>query len=329
MHPLSSSDASHRYDQLAEIFSSLRDTLSCAVCYEPYVRDQAISLLCGHSFCRACFSNWEERHVEAWKLNPHQHGVYPGPDCPECRSKEVRRGKVRIWALEETVRLVDRAVREIEKNRFTPKKEDSAATSVQIRPAGAHGAGSMNLPPGAEEEEERQLDDGSIEHSAEQQNRDVTAPQELVEPAISTASGLSMPELPQDTVQAMVEVAPSPGDPASSFSRGDVPERSTQANDAMVDGETALSTPSDLSMDETMNRGAGLTASQDTGSDASQSNRPIASSVTSSPNPHAVAVVDITVVEQNQDSEMSAEIEEARNLLRPRTPNPYIAVFRR
>ncbi|GAA5943216.1 uncharacterized protein JCM15063_005293 [Sporobolomyces koalae] len=129
-HPLSSTDAEHRYSNLSTVFSQLRDTLSCAICYEPFVRSQATSLLCGHSFCRTCFTEWEQRHVEAWKLNPHQRGVYPGAECPECRSQDVRRGKVRIWALEETIRLVDRAVRDIEHDQFTPQ----AAVTVEPRP---------------------------------------------------------------------------------------------------------------------------------------------------------------------------------------------------
>lgn len=52
-HPLSESDLQHRYDQLVEIFDSMKDTLSCAVCYEPYGRDEAVSLMCGHTFCQS------------------------------------------------------------------------------------------------------------------------------------------------------------------------------------------------------------------------------------------------------------------------------------
>ncbi|GAA5859977.1 hypothetical protein JCM1840_001824 [Sporobolomyces johnsonii] len=117
-HPLSDSDLAYRYAQFNDIFSQMRDTLSCAVCYEPYARDQVVSLGCGHSFCSACFSSWEARHLEAFKLSPQQ-GAYAGPECPECRSTDVRRGRVRIWALEEVVRLVDRATKEIAKP-YTP-----------------------------------------------------------------------------------------------------------------------------------------------------------------------------------------------------------------
>ncbi|GAA5997075.1 uncharacterized protein JCM10292_006190 [Rhodotorula paludigena] len=118
-HPLSESDLQHRYDQLVEIFDSMKDTLSCAVCYEPYGRDEAVSLMCGHTFCQSCYSHWEERSIDAFKRSPVQ-GAYTGPECPECRTADVRRGRVRIWSLEEIVRLVDRATREIAHKPFVP-----------------------------------------------------------------------------------------------------------------------------------------------------------------------------------------------------------------
>ncbi|GAA5989841.1 hypothetical protein JCM11641_004811 [Rhodosporidiobolus odoratus] len=117
--PLSGSDAYHRFEQLAEVFSSLKDTLSCPVCYEPFERDKAVSMSCGHTFCADCYKSWEARHVDAWKISPQQ-GAYPGPECPECRVPDPRRGKVRIWALEEVIRLVDRAQRDIANTPYTP-----------------------------------------------------------------------------------------------------------------------------------------------------------------------------------------------------------------
>ncbi|TNY24199.1 hypothetical protein DMC30DRAFT_358924, partial [Rhodotorula diobovata] len=110
-HPVSESDLLHRYEQLAEIFDLVKDTLSCPVCYEPFQKDEAVSLMCGHTFCKPCYTSWEQRSIEAFKLSPVA-GQYLGPDCPECRSADVRRGRIRIWSLEEVVRLVDRAQRE-------------------------------------------------------------------------------------------------------------------------------------------------------------------------------------------------------------------------
>lgn len=98
--PISQPDLVHRYEQLCDIFCQLRDTLTCPVCYEPFDKDQAVSLLCGHSFCATCYGEWERKHIEAFKLSPRQ-GQYTGPECPECRTADVRRGRVRIWSLEE------------------------------------------------------------------------------------------------------------------------------------------------------------------------------------------------------------------------------------
>ncbi|BGO88715.1 hypothetical protein NBRC10512_005161 [Rhodotorula toruloides] len=117
--PISQPDLLHRYEQLCDIFGQLRDTLTCPVCYEPFDKDQAVSLLCGHSFCGACYAEWERKHIEAFKMSSIQ-GQYTGPECPECRTADVRRGRVRIWSLEEVVRLVDRANREIADNPHTP-----------------------------------------------------------------------------------------------------------------------------------------------------------------------------------------------------------------
>ena len=47
-------------------------------------------------------------------------GAYTGPDCPECRTTDVRRGRVRIWAMEETVRLVEKGAKEMEDKMYVP-----------------------------------------------------------------------------------------------------------------------------------------------------------------------------------------------------------------
>lgn len=66
-----------------------------------------------------CYSEWEQRSVEAFKISPLQ-GAYLGPECPECRTADVRRGRVRIYSLEEVVRLVERGKREIAAHPYTP-----------------------------------------------------------------------------------------------------------------------------------------------------------------------------------------------------------------
>lgn len=113
-HPLSNLDLEHRHARQSALFESLQDALTCPICYSPFDKGEAISLLCGHTFCDGCFRNWEAKHLDVWRGSPAV-GVYEGADCPECRSRDVRRGKVRIWALEEAIRVVARGVREGER----------------------------------------------------------------------------------------------------------------------------------------------------------------------------------------------------------------------
>ncbi|GAA5860344.1 hypothetical protein JCM3774_000386 [Rhodotorula dairenensis] len=144
--PVSASDVAHRFEQLSDLFTQLQDTLTCPVCYEPFGRGQAVSLQCGHTFCQTCYSEWEQRHVEAFKMSPQQ-GVYLGPECPECRTADVRRGRVRIYSLEEVVRLVERGKREIAAHPYTPpiEKETLPVTGAELllqeQHAAAHGCG--------------------------------------------------------------------------------------------------------------------------------------------------------------------------------------------
>ncbi|GAA5954785.1 hypothetical protein JCM3765_007775 [Sporobolomyces pararoseus] len=333
-HPLSSSDASYRYDQLSEIFSQLRDTLSCAVCYEPYIKDQATSLLCGHSFCRDCFSNWEQRHVEAWKLNPHQQGVYPGPDCPECRSKEVRRGKVRIWALEETVRLVDRAVREIEKAQFTPKSEEMVGGSKQNGEAEIFGHESSAQIDTMEEGVTTREEEEDVVVTEEPKEEDHQIPEEPqvansvshgseidnVSPTIETSTSTreaARPPTPIRTSRTSPDSSPSPPSPSTSSSH---PQGSNPSNEDIVMTSDSFATIRNSLENRT----------ESTNVEVNQFSEPSSSSCSTAavPDPTSSSAED-SPMNESVDPSVAAEIEEARNLLRPRTPNPYIAVFRR
>lgn len=113
-HPISDKDLLHRFEKQAELFELLEEALTCPICYSPFSRGQAVSLLCGHAFCETCFSEWEAKHLATFKMSPQQ-GAYYGAECPECRSQDVRRGRVRIFALEEVVRLVERGMRDLRK----------------------------------------------------------------------------------------------------------------------------------------------------------------------------------------------------------------------
>ncbi|KAM0755634.1 hypothetical protein T439DRAFT_320339 [Meredithblackwellia eburnea MCA 4105] len=140
--PISDMDLLHRHERQSALFESIQDALTCPVCYEFFGRNSAVSLLCGHSFCQPCFSSWEEKHLASFKLSSQQ-GAYTGADCPECRSTEVRRGKVRIWALEEAIRLVERGVRESKKPYTPPSPPESSTANEHSSEASAAAANAM------------------------------------------------------------------------------------------------------------------------------------------------------------------------------------------
>ncbi|SGY39693.1 BQ5605_C003g02265 [Microbotryum silenes-dioicae] len=112
--PTTSLDLFFRYKQLQDLWDQARDTLSCPVCFDFIGKGQVVSLLCGHTFCQGCWTEWENKHLVEFKTSTQQ-GRYFGPDCPECRESGVRHRKVRVWALEEVIRLVERGTRQTEK----------------------------------------------------------------------------------------------------------------------------------------------------------------------------------------------------------------------
>lgn len=106
-----------------------------------------------------CYSEWEQRSVEAFKISPLQ-GAYLGPECPECRTADVRRGRVRIYSLEEVVRLVERGKREIAAHPYTPAKVPAVepVTGAQLlrdevrRETGSSSAVEADMPSGSSAE---------------------------------------------------------------------------------------------------------------------------------------------------------------------------------
>ncbi|KAK4705147.1 hypothetical protein P7C70_g1058, partial [Phenoliferia sp. Uapishka_3] len=127
--PLSDMDLLYRHQQQTGLFEQIQEALTCPVCYEFFGRNSAVSLLCGHSFCAPCFKKWEEKHLAAFKLSSQQ-GAYQGPDCPECRSTDVRRGRVRIWAMEEIVRLVERGTKDLQKLYVPPPVPEEISAPI-------------------------------------------------------------------------------------------------------------------------------------------------------------------------------------------------------
>ncbi|GAA5887160.1 hypothetical protein JCM16303_002208 [Sporobolomyces ruberrimus] len=328
-YPLSSSDALHRYDQLSTIFLSLRETLSCAVCYEPYLKDQAISLLCGHSFCQGCFSNWEQRHVEAWKLNPYEQGVYPGAECPECRSREVRRGKVRIWAMEETVRLVERAVREIEGNRFTPaKKNVERVVTEDTRVSSAE----TKLEKVGEERETGKA--GTEPLNVDHEVRDEPEEEAQIATEVFDADRAPSPSpLDHDTLSMDMNPPPERADSLCEPSQ-DSPDLSPLLRPTSIRFEEPIPISSSSQSNPAHDLDSAHALEGESNPNLSFVQSPSTTSLPVSSTTEPISEP-LTITEENQDVAMSdvveasaEEVEEARNLLRPRTPNPYIAVFR-
>jgi len=258
-------------------------------------------------------------------MNPNQQGVYPGADCPECRSREVRRGKVRIWALEETVRLVDRAVREIEKNQFTPeKRKDEVTSAVEV-----DDLISMEEETGAEEARggiggggEEVREDTSTLDAFHQSGTDNAS----TEPLLSTSTSFQ-DQVPDHPTASSAE---TPSFDPSQLS----PTLSTPVDSSLPSASlsASLTTPS-ASVNQPLtssHRSSPLSETlENPRSDHPEDHHPppppsAPSSITQDTEMHDRVLPVAVAVEEDPE-----ELEEARNLLRPRTPNPYIAVFRR
>lgn len=159
-----------------------------------------------------CYTSWEQRSIEAFKLSPVA-GQYLGPDCPECRSADVRRGRIRIWSLEEVVRLVDRAQREIASRPYVPKVEtpkpvrgldlvaredrlvdvEGGETAVDLPPTPA----SSGVPAAPEASDNELVELEELPHAAEANVAlDVEHVDEQLADAVSTASSAPPVELP-------------------------------------------------------------------------------------------------------------------------------------
>ncbi|GAA5934823.1 hypothetical protein JCM1841_000264 [Sporobolomyces salmonicolor] len=313
-HPLSDSDLAYRYAQFNDIFAQMRDTLSCAVCYEPYARDQVISLGCGHSFCSACFSSWEARHIEAFKLSPQQ-GVYAGPECPECRSTDVRRGRVRIWALEEVVRLVDRATKEIAKP-YTPPAPlvRSALNASSSESSGAVSPATVpSTPP---------LPSGTSIQTGQE-----AAQSAVSEIPPSTPGPLGVRAGTGDTDEDMqIDPAPQADSPVA-------PEPVGAVDPSPAPAEFPLVPPASLYTEAAVHAD---------GNDEALSEGQVAQQASRSADRerHALARAEeeeAALLRARDDPEVEdleaarqrfEEEEEARRVLRPRTPTPYLAVYR-
>jgi len=79
-HELNDDDKVHHINGDAK--TSLKRELSCAICHE--ILYQPISLLCGHSFCKACLNWWLER-LQQGVAAPNSDAKTSCGNCPTCR----------------------------------------------------------------------------------------------------------------------------------------------------------------------------------------------------------------------------------------------------
>ncbi|GAA5856495.1 hypothetical protein JCM8547_008769 [Rhodosporidiobolus lusitaniae] len=208
--PLSNRDLEYRFEQLGEVFSDLKDHISCPVCYEPLEKNQLVSMSCGHTFCKSCHTSWEQRHMESFRLSPEQ-GQYQGAECPECRTPDPRRGKIRIWALEEIVRLVDRATREIANKPYTPNSSSNSPAKADTAGRARWEAGLTDVQDG----EEETIVYGDVEEAGVPQAQAEEAEPALVEEAVEERDEPMEVELaPAAPAEANVLAVPDDASPS-------------------------------------------------------------------------------------------------------------------
>jgi len=224
--------------------------------------------------------------------------------------------------LEETVRLVDRAVREIEKNRFTPKATLQSSTKNDGQshsPVGEVSSTSKDTLTQEEEDEESKTRavDSSISVSSQAQSANDDS-----EPTTNTNSTSDHPDReppppPSPTLDSTI----------SSALQIPLPSESNEPDPPRPAASLVHAEDVDMSSEDLSSSTAPQTLTSSFANDNLAERRsPLPSVADPSTSTWSVTEEDDLPVEVNVASE---DIEEARNLLRPRTPNPYIAVFRR
>ncbi|EGG08418.1 uncharacterized protein MELLADRAFT_115940 [Melampsora larici-populina 98AG31] len=114
--PLSSPGLMRSHHQLSTIIDTLRECLTCPLCYDGLERSEAVSLGCGHTFCQNCIESWAKSSNNPTRNPPNQPTRSSKPyeanlvQCPECRTEGSHR--IRLYMLEESIRLISRAEKE-------------------------------------------------------------------------------------------------------------------------------------------------------------------------------------------------------------------------
>ncbi|CAH7688564.1 hypothetical protein BY996DRAFT_8525164 [Phakopsora pachyrhizi] len=110
--PLSNPALTRSNQLLSETIDTMRECFTCPLCYDGLAKSDAVSLRCGHTFCQNCINAWAESSAT---LDPGRSRFTKKVDevqCPECRTTGSVR--VRLYMLEEAIRLLARAERERE-----------------------------------------------------------------------------------------------------------------------------------------------------------------------------------------------------------------------
>ncbi|KAG0142043.1 hypothetical protein CROQUDRAFT_663057 [Cronartium quercuum f. sp. fusiforme G11] len=116
--PLSTPALMRSHHQLSTTIDALRECFTCPLCYDGLAKADAVSLGCGHTFCQRCIDAWAASPAnQAHQRHPHHPACPNAPvvdpalvGCPECRTEGSAR--VRLYMLEEAIRLLARAERE-------------------------------------------------------------------------------------------------------------------------------------------------------------------------------------------------------------------------
>ncbi|PLW06551.1 hypothetical protein PCANC_23028 [Puccinia coronata f. sp. avenae] len=112
-YPLSSSTLLQSHQKLSDTIDALRECFACPLCYNGLEKGDAVSLRCGHTFCQTCIDAWAASSNASSSRSQDPHKTADARvQCPECRTTGSTR--VRLYMLEEAIRLLARAERERE-----------------------------------------------------------------------------------------------------------------------------------------------------------------------------------------------------------------------
>ncbi|GAA95463.1 uncharacterized protein L969DRAFT_302527 [Mixia osmundae IAM 14324] len=103
-NPVTNESLLQHYHAQEQIIQSLKGVLSCPLCYETFGRRQVVTLACGHTLCQTCLEQWV---VRSSTVDPDRIV----PECPECRREAPKSERVKVYMLEEAVRVIERLER--------------------------------------------------------------------------------------------------------------------------------------------------------------------------------------------------------------------------